>query len=383
MDEKMMILKMLEEGKINAEEALKLLESIEKNNQSDPKASSNKDGNRAATGKLNDTLNKFSKKAEEFADKYGPEFIEKIESISNDFANAAVKFADKIVNFINSGFNNTDIYKTLSKQFTIPVKENSKLIIRTQNIAITTHKTDKPEVIVDLKLKSFFENTDIDDLITLKNENDTLYLVTNLHFKMWGFLEIYIPESIKSVDIETSNSKCSLSDFIGDNLNCTTSNGKIEMASCSAKSLVVRTNNSKIKISGTKSNEAEIMTSNSNIEFDDCRFDNLKSFTSNGSIYLNNFDSVEETEGKYVLQTSNGKISINLGKNMSADCKIKASTSVGNIKVSELDPSYFVEKDKGNVKAEAIIQSRNYDTSNRKIFIEASTSNSSIYINGD
>jgi len=384
MDEKIMILKMLEEGKINSEEALKLLESLEKISQPGAKASNgSKDENRSTTGKFNDTLNKFSKKAEEFADKYGPEFAEKIESITNDFANAAVKFADKIVSFINSGFNNADIYKTLSKQYSIPVNENNKLVIRTQNIAVTTHKTDKSEVILDLKLKSLFENTNIDDLITLKDENGVLYFATNLHFRMWGFLEIYIPESIKSIDIETSNSKCSLNDFVGDNLNCTTSNGKIEIASCCTKSLVARTNNSKIKATEIKSHEAEIMTSNSNIEFDNSCFDNLKSFTSNGSIYLNNFDCVEETEGRYMLQTSNGKISINLGKNMSAGCKIKASTSLGNINISKLDSSYLVDRDKGNVKAEAIIQSNNYDMTNKRIFIEASTSNSSIYINGD
>ncbi|NLM42601.1 MAG: DUF4097 domain-containing protein [Clostridiales bacterium] len=384
MDEKMMILKMLEEGKINSEEAIKLLESLERTDHSGYKASKNsKDEQTDSTTKFNDTINKFSKKAEEFADKFGPDFVEKVENISNDFANAAVKFADKIVSYINSTFNNTDIYKTLDKQYCFPVKENTKFVIRTQNIAIKTHETNKSEIIMDFKLKFLFENTDIDELITLKDENGVIYFNTNFPIRTWGALEIYIPKNINVVDIQTSNSKCCLNNFLGDTLNCTTSNGKIEITSCNTRSLIARTNNGKIKTEDSKSNEAEFFTSNSSIEFNKSCFDKLKSFTSNGSINLNNFDSIEEVEAKYLLQTSNGKVSIGLSKNNNSSCKIYASTSLGNINISKLDSSYLIDKDKGNIQAEAIIQSKDYDTSEKRIYIEASTSNSSIYIIGD
>ena len=59
---KMMILKMLEEGKINSEEAIKLLESLERTDHSGYKASKNsKDEQTDSTTKFNDTINKFSK----------------------------------------------------------------------------------------------------------------------------------------------------------------------------------------------------------------------------------------------------------------------------------------------------------------------------------
>lgn len=386
MEEKIMILKMLEEGKITSEEALKLLESVEKAKLSDSDTiKMNKTEQSNSSDKFNDTINKFSKKAEKFADKFGPDFIAKVESISTDFANAAVKFADKIVNYINSGFNNSDVYKTITKNYCFPLgtDENVKLIIRTQNLSITTNYTDTSEVTMEMKLNFLFESTDIDSFISAKYENGVIYLHTDFPIRTWGSLIINLPKNVEVMEVETGNSKCILEGFRGKVLNCSTSNGKIELKDCHASELKARTNNSKIYVYGLKSDKAEIHTSNSNIEIENSFFGKLVSNTSNGSITLSRFDSPDIGEALYMLHTSNGKIKINLPKNNSSGYKIKARTSLGNINISDLGSSYIIDRGEGNIKAEAAITSTDYESFSKRLFIEASTSNSSINISND
>lgn len=386
MEEKIMILKMLEEGKITSEEALKLLNSVEK-----PKAeekNSYKDFKTEQSSpnvKFNDTINKFSKKAEEFADKFGPDFVSRVESVSSDFAEAAVKFADKVVNYVSTGFNNSDIYKTITKNYTFPIEsnENIKVILSAQNLAVLASPSDSSEVSMNIKLNFLFEAADIDKYLSARFENGVIYLNTDFPVRTWGTLEIKLPANIGSFEIETSNSKCIIQDLKGEYLHCNTSNGKIEVKGCQWQRLNARTNNSKILISDTKAIYAAVDTSNSNIELDHSSFDRLKSSTSNGGINLTHFDLIDTTDAEYMLQTSNGKIKIILPKNNSSAFKINARTTLGNINISELDSSYIIDRRNGNMKGEAFITSSGYEACTKKILIEASTSNSSINISND
>jgi len=383
-EEKIMILKMLEEGKITSEEALKLLESIEKTGIKTDKADQiNYDEN--LNEKFNEKINKFTKKAEKFADKFGPDFISKIESVSSDFADAAVKFADKMVNYINSGFSNSDIYKTATKNFCFPINDNDigKLVIKTQNLSVTTDYTDSNEITMDMKVKLLFEEENVDKFIFTKTENGVIYLYTDFPIRTWGSLAISLPRSIENLEIETSNSKCILENFKGKILHCSTSNGKIEINGCQIEDLNAITSNSKINIFDSSSHKAKIHTSNSNIEIKNSFFDDFISYTSNGSINLSNFDCLSGGEASYMLQTSNGKIKIQLPKNNSSGYKIKARTSLGNINTSNLDSSFIINKGHENIKAEADIVSNGYESFSKKLCIEASTSNSSINITKD
>lgn len=386
MDEKVMILKMLEEGKITSEEALKLLDSIEKTKAEDKASYKDyKTEQNNSNTKFNDTINKFSKKAEEFADKFGPDFVSRVESVSSDFAEAAVKFADKVVNYVSTGFSNTDIYKTISKNYTFPIEnnENIKVILRSQNLSVSASSTDNPDVSINLKLNFLFEASDVDKYISTKFENGVIYVNTDFPVRSWGALEIKLPKNIESFEIETSNSKCVIQDLTGASLDCNTSNGKIEVRNCSWHRLNAKTNNSKIIVSDSRAVFASLETSNSSIELDRSSFDKLKSNTSNGSINISQFGAINAIEAEYMLQTSNGKIRINLPRNNNSAYKINARTSIGNINISELQSSYKINRENGNMKAAASVTSPDYDTNASKVLIEAATSNSSINICND
>jgi len=257
------------------------------------------------------------------------------------------------------------------------------VILKTQNLAVLASSTSNSEVSINMKLNLFFENTDIDKYISVKYEDGAIYVTTDFPVKTWGTLEIQLPKNIGNFEVETSNSKCILEDLKGIALNCSTSNGKIEIKGCTWQNMDARTNNSKILISNSQSSYASIDTSNGGIELDNSAFDKLKSNTSNGSIYLNRFDSINDGEAEYMLQTSNGKIKITLPKNNSSGYSINARTSLGNINIPELEPNYIINRKNGNMRAEASVISSNFETFAKKILIEAVTSNSSINIAND
>lgn len=377
MEEKILILKMLEEGKITSEEALKLLESLGKDNEE-----RNYEEKNTPDSKLNDTINKFSKKAEKFAEKIGPDFISRVENVSTDFADAAVKFADKMVGFFSNGFSNADIYKTVSKNFSFPINNPEKLriILKTQNLAITANASDTSEVSLNMKLNLLDEITDVDKHITALAEDDIINIETNFPSKVWGKLEIRVPKNMEIFQIESSNSKCSIEDLKAKSLYCNTSNGKIEFLNCSCQTLQAKTNNGKIIMSHSQATCATLDTSNGGIEMENSCFDKLKSYTSNGNIYLSHFYSINPGEAVYDLQTTNGKIKITLDKDSNIAYKINADTTLGNINISDLEPSYIIDRNNSNMKASASVVSGFYNNAENKMFIEAATTNASINI---
>lgn len=380
MEEKLLILKMLEEGKITSEEAIKLLETFDKSDTGSKTYEKEKD---TTTHKLNQTINEFSKKAEKLADKLGPDFISKVENVSSDFAEAAVKFADKLVNYLGTGISNIDRYNNITKEYTFPItNENAKIQIKTQNIKVYMRKTDSEEVKIKLKLNLYEEEADIDKYINLESNEELLNFITDYPSKIWGKLDISIPNNVKEIFVETTNAKCEFNDIKTSELKCTTSNGKIEIDGCKTDLINLKTNNAKIQIEDTIALEAIIETTNANIEIENSSFDDLKSNTTNNGIYLINFDSEKEGEANYDLQTTNGKIRISLPKKEDNETahKINAKTSLGNIHIIQLDPAYSIDRHDGNMKEEATVISQNFEQAKKKIKIDAITTNSSITI---
>lgn len=374
MEEKLLILKMLEEGKITSDEAMKLLESLDKDN-------SNIKYEKNTSDKFNQTINEFSKKAEKLAEKFGPDFISRVENVSSDFADAAVKFADKMVNYLSSGISNIDGYNSLTKNYSIPItNDNIKINLKTQNIVISVNSSNTQEVAIRLILNLYKDTINIDSYINLETSGEVISFATDFPSKVWGKLEITIPKNIEELIIETTNSKCQFTSVKAEELKCITSNAKIEVDGCNFEKLFTKTNNAKIQIDNTFASNAIIDTSNANIEIEDSSFDNLKSFTSNNGIHLANFSSIKSGEANYNLQTSNGKIKIGLSKNNDLAYKINAKTSLGNINLSQLESSYYIEKNDGNMQAEATVTSNNYNSIDKKILIDAVTTNSSINI---
>lgn len=377
MEEKLLILKMLEEGKIKSEEAVKLLEALEKS-----KVSQNRFVNKDASSiKLNDTINEISKKAERFAEKFGPDFISKVENVSNDFADAAVRFADKMVSYLNNGIKNIEKYNVITKKFTIPVtNDDMKICFKTQNLRISINGSDNKEVSIKLVLNLYDEEINVDDYIQLTNDNESISFVSKFPINIYGELEVSVPKNIKELITETTNAKCLFVDIHAALMNVATTNGKIEIDKCILSNLTSKTNNGKTSVNKTTAGSARVETSNAGIEVTDSSFDDLKVFTSNNYINFNNVHSIDSAEALYEAQTTNGRIIIALFENEGTAYKINAKTSLGNINLSNIDSSFTIEINDNNMQSEAIITADNYEEKEKRILINATTTNSSINI---
>lgn len=392
MEEKMMILKMLEEGKITAEEAQKLLEAVGKNTDnfgSDIRFNEKKFEEKMqklhekaskVAEKLGNTLNSGAEKFNSNSEKFGDDFGKRMESLGNDIAESAVKFTDKLVNylgnFIDVGY---DKYQ-YKKNFAYQLEDNAELSINTCNFAVIVGPTTEENLMINLYVNSIASDLVIDEYLKVEQVNNKINLQTQFPNRTWGKIEIMVPKHLSNLNIVTTNGKCELNDISADNIDSNTSNGRISLTGCQCETIKAATNNGKIVSTGTSAAYADFSTSNGKVEIEDCKLDKLDAKTSNGAIVLSGLYKMTSAEGSYNLRTSNGKIVMELQQSENYGCMIDATTSLGSITVDLPQLSYFVDKKTHSMQSAAKIKSANFDNATDKIFINAHTSNSSIAI---
>lgn len=388
----MLILKMLQEGKITAEEAHKLLESINTNTSSfesdskkyDKKFEEKMQGlHEKATKvaeKLGNSLNNSAEKFGSNSEKFGDDFAKRMESFGTDIADSAVKFSDKLVNYLGNFIDIGNDKYQYNKNYIYPLVDNAELSIDTSNFAVIVSPTAEKDLMINLYTNSSTPNLVLDEFFRVDQINNKFNFKTQFPSRTWGKIEVFVPKHLSILNIVTSNGKCELNDLTADNIVPTTSNGRISILNCQSKTLKASTSNGKIIASGTSSDLADFSTSNGKIEIENCKFDKLDSKTSNGGIVLNGIYKLNSKEGSYNLRTSNGKIAISLNSSDTCGYMIDATTSVGNISVELPQLNYFIDKKSFSMQSIAQVKSANFDSIEDKIFIDTHTSNSSIVI---
>lgn len=392
MEERMLILKMLQEGKISVEEAHKLLEAVDKNNASfeaDGKKVEKKfeekmqelqqKANKVAE-KLGSTFNSSAEKFSSNSEKFGDDFGKRMESFGNDIADSAVKFTDRLVNylgnFIDVGY---DKYQ-FKKNYVYQLTDNAQISIDTCNFAVIVSPTSKSDLVLNLYINTSIQNLAIDEYFKVTQTENALSFKTQFPSRTWGKIEIMIPKHLSNLNIVTTNGKCELDDISADTIEFNTSNGRICLLNCQSKTIEAVTSNGKIIATGTIADFANFSTSNGKIEIENCKFDKLDAKTSNGSIVLDGIYKISNAEGNYNLRTSNGKIVIALNNSETCGCMIDATTSLGSISVDLPQLNYFIDKRSFSMQSTAQIKSSNFDSVADKILINAHTSNSSIVV---
>ncbi|MGO1477863.1 hypothetical protein, partial [Senegalia sp. (in: firmicutes)] len=98
-EEKMIILRMLKEGKINEDEASKLLDAIYNKDKSEDNSKTNfKSNNKDWQKDFDNTINKLENGLNKFGEKFG----EKMDKIGKEINEDSDSFADKIMSSFNS-----------------------------------------------------------------------------------------------------------------------------------------------------------------------------------------------------------------------------------------------------------------------------------------
>ena len=285
-EERLMILNMLQEGKITQEEALKLLDAIgEKNNYSNDKTKKISDMN------FNDMASKIGSAIESA-------FYKMTDSISNLDTDYRI-------------FNNYT--GRILKSIRIDnLEEEINLYIKNRNDKVQVYQWDKDyiEAIANVYYDEREYTRDFDFLIhTINEQNHYIGIDTQKSNKGYSArITVNIPENlVKNLKIETSNSKIEAENLDIDYVEFTTSNGKISLSSVAANSIVCKTSNSKISAKDIEADTLECTTTNGKIVLETLDVRKIDARYTNGSI---NIDTIKSNAKELSLNSTNGGLYI-------------------------------------------------------------------------
>lgn len=393
-EEKMYILKMLEEGKRSSGEAARLLEALGSGSKSDDcdflkkkdkKVTFNEEFTKVKD-KLNDWKNEFKKnyKQKDF-DKAVEEFATKMEKVGKGVAYATMGVADKVVDFLGSvvNVNAFDIfgnYKAVNKTFEIEnVNENMEIEIEGLNGHILVKKHMDSTIKIRTVIKSPQDNAD-EILNFTQSEN----LVSAKYNKIGNISvshEIFLPVvKFKKISLTTKNGKIYVEDVSAEEFKTATSSSSIDLMGVTSDKLSVSNKNGKIQFGYIIGKDIDIDADNSVIEIKHIKTESLDAATRNGRILVENIHHYENSSIINMnLNTQNSGIKVNMNDMDTRGYKVKANTTHGEVNLLIPEMTYKnISKQMKNSFVEA--ESNGYENFDKKVNIIAEAQNGYIEI---
>lgn len=283
-DERRLILRMLQDGKITEDEAIALLESL-----------------------------KTSKKAG-FGDEFS-QFAEKIARSAQDLGRKSHDFLSGLdlesINVSPKKFTSSmDQSKSLDiSDLNFP---SLKLDLKSTDLSIKTWDKDAIQVDAnleydkkDIKTKTDFFDIEIDNqIISIKAED----IMDDLDYHM--DLSINLPQkSLNKIDLKTVNSKVTMTNILGESLNIESTNGQVLLDGLEAVSVDITSTNGKIQVDNIIADYTKISSTNGKITVDHISGKNVDLTSTQGHISISNIEEPMETVD---IDSSMGNISIDL-----------------------------------------------------------------------
>lgn len=397
-EEKIMILSMLKEGKITAEEALNLIEALE-------------DGNSTTTNKEKDQ--KEDTKEEK---NYRFQF-NNLEDIGSDISNALSSMFSGLKDIGNSiGLKG---YETITSNIDMDISniENPILDLRAINGGITLRPWTSPNILIKTTCQyknGLFDKED--KFYNFEIENNKIIFAPTYNSGVNIKLDVSIPnKKYDEIILNSTNGKIDIDDLNLNTLKCITSNAPIDIVDVNSIEIEVSTKNSKIDIKDSHSKKIDAITSNasitmqnidcnyidlltangkifvkdsaaislnsstsnSSIEVRDVKAESIHLSTSNGKITCEDFDLKKIKDLKLI--TSNGSINSDLHK-IEKEVYFDLETSMGNITLELPNLVYKTNKQANLGLKKIIAHSVSFDEHVDNLKLIASTSNNSIKI---
>ena len=402
-EEKMMILAMLEEGKITSEEAIKLLEALDQKEDFYQE----------------DTSSKSDEYTSEEEKNIFQDTFDNLEDIGSDIGNVLYDIFDGLKDFSSSfGFKNNYETITTDLEMDLDSMENPSLDLKAINGDINLRPTNKNVLLVKVvcqykkgllnENETYFDFTNIDGKITFTpkyNSNISITLDVSIPEKFYNEIrlnttngKIYIKDlNSRSAQCITSNSSVEIEGGNTDLIDLTSKNGKIEIKDINSKNIQTYTTNADIEITNTNSETIDAKTGNGKIILKDIKSVDITCKTSNSIIELSSIDSqsiyLMTSNGKIILNdidtanakninliTSNGSIVSDI-LDLSKEAIFDLETSMGNINLDIAELIYTTNKQVNLGLKKIVAHSINYDLNKDHLNFVASTSNASIKIN--
>ncbi|MDP4084074.1 MAG: DUF4097 domain-containing protein [Bacillota bacterium] len=349
-EERIRILKMVEEGKITVDEALNLLEQLEQNQGSSTTHFEEAKKEDTVHQKLQSTKDKIF----EFVDTA----IKKIKEVDFDF-----NFGQSVE--ISHIFHQGNV---VPREIDIDIANGSVHII----------PWDQQDVRVECKAKVYrAENEDQARQNFLKDasfsiEGAKLRFTTQQKWMKVDTL-LYVPQAeYERVRVRLFNGPISGDNMKVEDLKVKTANGKINFTTVSGKKVEVETANGQIKMMNSFVDHIEAETINGTIKLDgDFRKAELESF--NGNLLTNLFGNRCES---FSAKATTGAIDLYVPKDLGVHGKIK--TNLGGINVL-LDGIEILDEKNEMVQKNLRFQSVNHSESLLKIFAETKTGSVTIH----
>lgn len=346
-EEKLKILKMLENKEITVEEALQRLQA-------------ESDDGEDVTEELRDTVSGVLNEVGESLREAGVAVNEVMTGVGNELRNN--KDIQSALAGLLSGIRSLGAGKTFEFEHTGEfASETVNVTLNGANGRLAVYGWDKPNYRLQIKvtLRGNLDTATEDDAAksySLEAGPDRLCLNTEKRQHNVSVSNVlYLPKELSyQMDLKTSNGSIRVEKVKGEEFVADTSNGSVTLEECSFDITRIDTSNGAVSVSGICGSTAVR--------------------TSNGSIRIHSLAAVQ-AEGELKLSTSNGSIKLSLDRNEDTAYDISASTSNGRVK-ADLQGLSVRTTGKNQLNA----QSENFDQAARRIKISARTSNGAITV---
>jgi DUF4097 and DUF4098 domain-containing protein YvlB len=416
-NEKMAILKMLEDKKISAEEAARLLEAVGKSGGEgekilDSDLQKKVDSRKKTEKKQTYTYSQTSSQPYSQTSSQTSQTTEKTSSSADDFARdiqrkfedfarriePAVKRAAEVVAEKADTFSKSFQYKppnpdkpanpgadqsyfksgSVEKRFDTKVEGsanqinvsglNGDVFVRGYNGSNITGK------ILYRAKSSARESAREIDIIKLGNK----YI---LNYRKEDFesvsVDLFIPEKLfNNVLVENVNGKTSVSTIVSKNILVVNRNGNASVENISSDSIKIEADNSALVISNISAKESVVENYNGSIKFLNPNVKNFKVDAFNAGVELSIENFVSFDEYLWELESANGKIYLNLPATRDIGYYVNARANLGRVEISLMGLEFITNKDNA-VEARTVY----YDELPVKVLLRLETSNAPITIN--
>ena len=356
MNEKEIILKMISDGKITAEEGAELLEEIEKSKRDYERSKRNETGSSFGEN-LRKELNSYS------------------ESISER------EIPEKIIGVISPN-RTVNVNSTYEEEF----EDIDKIIIEVTDSKILITGTDSEKVKLKIRSDKFFKEDELDKYFTLNEEDGLLKLTQKKNKKTSEFL------GIKFQGLTLGKSICEISipkDKYFEFISARSAVGDIEVSSALSQKVNVVASAGRVKIKDIDCSIADLSSNASSVTIENSSVNDYASLsTMAGSVYIEN--TISPT---VKADTKAGSVSVT-----NSDIKeLVATTFAGSIDVSRIigEPiSYTLTTTTGSVNLDtANVQNVKAFCASNKFFSSIKCSknyrsgsgdeNEAVYVKGD
>ncbi|WP_026485840.1 DUF4097 family beta strand repeat-containing protein [Caldanaerobius polysaccharolyticus] len=371
-EEKMMILKMLEEGKINSKEAMLLLQALGEDKKTKRGES-------------------FEEKIEQL-NRWGEDFGEKIGSIGESIGEKAASLAERFIEKFLSGtgiklfdispFNGMVRELSTTKSWA-NIPEGLSIDVNGLNgkIELRVYGGDELRAQLNWGVRSdFYTEVDGDltgiKIVDMLNSEKDPYFSVGYDKDMTKYLNIilWLPhKDYKKVHLRTSNGKICIEKLTCLELTAESSNGRIEVVDARSDEVKCKTSNAKVSLDTLYASSVLVMKSNGKIECTSSEIGDVNFITSNGSIGLVSLKMMQKRNGRIELTNSNGSISLGILDGDDRAYEIGLSTCNGRVTVALGNINY---SGKNSFK----YKSKDYELAQSSVNIKAISSNGSISV---